>query len=186
MYDAINFDLLRSHSIPGQARRVSGADIDAEGSFAAKIVTFSSRSHTIMIRWGWRAVHIWNFGRPICSLAAPRRLSLDRTLPRLAKTEVSQNLREDLSSYDEERAERAEQGRLFSEFAVSGLSEAEMLQYAQMLSIAEDTSAPFAAGGGDAASGEDLGDAAPPLTSRSSQEEDDLHFAIQLSLADLQ
>lgn len=91
----------------------------------------------IIIRWGTRTLHVWNFGSKVPSLDKNRRASTDRT-PRTNKKEISLNIRDDLQAWEDEKAEAEEKSKVLERFALSGLSEEEMIQYAQLLSMTDN------------------------------------------------
>lgn len=136
IFDALSTEVLHSCVIPGRIRRVSGADLDATGHVQAAFVWVDAKWGKILVRWGRRMLHFWNFGTRISQLDARRRSSEDRSMSvRLGKSEVARNLREDLCAYAEEEEEREQKRRLQRAFALEGMNEEEMLQLAQILSL---------------------------------------------------
>jgi hypothetical protein len=133
IYDGASLEPLQRCPIPSRIRRVSGPDIDATGEIRAEILSFDKGR--ILIRWGTRNVHFWNFGPRIAQLDKPRR-SIDRT-PRLNKADVKSDLEDGLDAYHDARDESRERRRIIGEFALADMNEAEMLQYAQMLSLGD-------------------------------------------------
>ncbi|PJF18819.1 hypothetical protein PSACC_01322 [Paramicrosporidium saccamoebae] len=138
IYDSISSELLREHTIPGKLRRMSGPDLDGEGHLMAEILSFDGRGR-LLVRWGLRSVQFWNFGSRIAQIEQSRRALTDRTTNRPTKTDIARDLNEDLEAYEDAREETAERQRIVAEFTVEGMDEAEMLQYAQLMSMEEGT-----------------------------------------------
>lgn len=139
IFDVLSAEVLHSCAIPGRIRRVSGADLDATGHVQAAFVWVDAQWGKILVRWGRRTLHFWNFGTRISQLDARRRPSEDRVMSvRLSKSEVARNLREDLCAYAEEEEEREQKRRLQKAFTLEGMNEEEMLQLAQILSLGDE------------------------------------------------
>lgn len=142
VFDAISAELLHSCAIPGRIRRVSGADLDAAGRVQAAFVWVDSRRGKVLVRWGRRTLHFWNFGTRLSQLESRRRPSEDRaTTVRSSRGSVARDLKEDLCAYADEEAEREQRRQLQQTFALEGMSEEEMLQLAQVLSLGGEGSA---------------------------------------------
>lgn len=178
LFDTLGLQLLRSLPIPGRIRRAAGHDLDPQGRLKASILSFDHRGR-VLVQWGSRSLHLWNFGPRISQMsrAGGRRNSAPERTPRAARAEISLNLREDLDAFHDEQEERLQMATMQQKFALEGLTEAEMVQYAQLLSLEE--------GGGDSSSGgrrppgsPTRRGARPPVDSSDAE----LQLALQLSL----
>lgn len=134
IYDALSLELLREQRIPDKMRRMRGADLDFTGHLQAEILSLDEDGR-ILVRWGNRAIQLWNFGKRISQMDKARRSSEDKQGGRLSKAQITRDMKEDLSAYADELEEVAEKKRILNEYAVEGMSEAEMLQYARLMSM---------------------------------------------------
>lgn len=189
IHDTISLTRLRAHSIPGRIRRVAGPDFDSDGRFAAQILSFDSKGR-ILIKWGMRNIHIWNVGNRIAGLDNPHRSLENRAshTARPTRASISQDIKEDFGAYVDAKMEREERAQFFGEYTVAGLNESEMLQYAQMLSLEQESHALL---NGTIQSNSNSNEGAARISNQpfvvDSQDEDyDLRLAIQLSLSEQQ
>lgn len=143
VYDGLSLQVLQSLPIPVRCRRVSGgADLDGEdGRLAARIRAIDAAGR-ILVQWGQRTLHLWNVGRLLPQLRAPRHPSTDRSARVGRGTDVTRDLEEELDAYVDAREEAQQMNRIVAAFVVEGMTEAEMLQYAQLLSLEDSHSLP--------------------------------------------
>lgn len=136
LYDSLNLQLLQTLTIPGRCRRVnSGCDLNPEdGQLMARILSIDPTGR-ILIQWGQRTLHLWNVGQALSQLKPLRRASTDKSMRPNRTADLSRDLVEDLDAYADAREEENHMDQMAAAFAVEGLTEAEMLQYAQLLSL---------------------------------------------------
>lgn len=175
--------MLSCHTIPGRSRRVSGADLDDQGKLRAQFLYFDGFGH-LLVRWGLRTVHFWNFSHSLPYLAADRARLTEKFSSRPTKADIACNLQEDLAAYEDERSEKIEYQRILSEYSLAGLSEAEMLQYAQLISLEQslESAPPHSICAASSTPPTPLA----PVHNNASNDDYDLQLAIQLSLSEIE
>lgn len=139
-FDLLNLQVLRVIAYPRKLLRTKRRDLDALGCPRSVFRLFSSKGN-ILIQRGSFGIHFWNFENHVDSLQKHNRID-NQKRRRSLRANISQDLNDDLKAMADTEIEIHERQRLAAEYSISNMSEAEMIQLAQLMSLGETSFIP--------------------------------------------